>query len=190
MHQHARPSRRSSFVFALAGAAVAVFGASTGVVRAEPGIHKTGTEKFDRQMEPVLDRYLRIGSALSADSLDGVREKARTIAKLAAGLDPGTVSGEHAGHYKTISANLEKPARSLAAAQSLDSARGSFKELSKPMAMWVTMAKPANIDVLYCSMAKGSWVQKHGKVSNPYYGPKMLECGDVVGGTGTKNDKP
>ena len=183
-----RPSSWVSHLLALGCASVAAFGLNTAVVHAEPGAHGTGTEKFDRQMEPILNDYLQIGSALSADSLNGVREKAEAIAKLARGLDSGSVSGEHAAHYKNVPANLEKAAQSLSKAQSLTAARDAFKDLSKPMAMWVSMSKPKNIDVVYCSMAKGSWVQKRGKKSNPYYGPKMLECGEVVGGDGSEND--
>ena len=181
-NQQARPSSWVSQLLTLGCVSIAAFGLNTAVVHAERGSHGTGTERFDQQMEPILNHYLRIGNALSADSLDGVRGEAEGISKLAGGLDSGSVSGEHAAHYKNIPANLKKSAQSLSKAQSLDRARESFKELSKPMAMWVTMSKPKNIDVLYCSMAKGSWVQKRGKMSNPYYGPKMLECGEVVGG--------
>ena len=187
--EQARPTSWVSHLLAVGCASVAAFGLNTAVVHAEPGTHGTGTEKFDRQMEPILNDYLQIGSALSADSLNGVREKAEAIAKLAGGLDSGSVSGEHAARYKSVPANLEKAAQSLSKAQSLTAARDAFKDLSKPMAMWVSMSKPKNIDVVYCSMAKGSWVQKRGKVSNPYYGPKMLKCGEIVGGDGSENDK-
>ncbi|MBW2586402.1 MAG: DUF3347 domain-containing protein, partial [Deltaproteobacteria bacterium] len=182
-NRQARPGNWVSHLLALGCASVALFGLNAAVVHAEPGTRGTGTEKFGRQMEPILNDYLRIvndylriGSALSADSLNGVREKAEAIAKLAGGLDSGSVSGEHAARYKSVPVNLEKAAQSLGKAQSLTAARDAFKDLSKPMAMWVSMSKPKNIDVVYCSMAKGSWVQKRGKKSNPYYGPKMLEC--------------
>jgi Cu(I)/Ag(I) efflux system membrane fusion protein len=188
-HRQARPGNRVSRLFALGCASVAVFGLNTAVVHAESGARGTATEKFDGQMEPILSHYLGIGSALSSDSVDGVRKEAEAIAKLARGLDSGSVSGEHAARYKSVPANLEKAAQSLSKAQSLTAARDAFKDLSKPMAMWVSMSKPKNIDVVYCSMAKGSWVQKRGKKSNPYYGPKMLECGEVVGGDSYENPR-
>ena len=62
-------------------------------------------------------------------------------------------------------------------------ARDAFKELSRPMAMWVTMSKPAGVNVVFCSMAKGSWLQTDAKIRNPYYGAKMLSCGQIIGGT-------
>lgn len=152
------------------------------MARADSGGSAAGTQRFDTQMKPILDSYLQIGNALSADSIDGVREQALAIANHAEALDSGSVSGEHATHYKNIPTNLKKAAHALSKAQALDDARESFKELSQPMAMWATMSKPKNVDVVYCSMVKASWVQKHGKVRNPYYGPEMLNCGEVVGG--------
>ncbi len=180
--QQARPSSWVSQLLTIGCASVAAFGLNAAAVHAESATHGTGTEKFDRQMEPILNHYLRIGNALSADSLDGVHERAEAIAKLAGGLDSGSVSGEHAAHYKNVPANLKKSAHALSRAETLNAARESYRKLSMPMAMWATMSKPKQIDVLYCSMAKGSWLQKHGKTRNPYYGSKMLECGDVVGG--------
>ena len=38
--------------------------------------------------------------------------------------------------------------------------REAFKELSRPLAMWATMSKPAGLNVVFCSMAKGSWLQR------------------------------
>jgi Cu(I)/Ag(I) efflux system membrane fusion protein len=176
-------------LLALVGGTVALVGLSATMAGAESGGHATGTQRFDQQMEPILESYLQIGNALSASSLDGVREKAEAIAKHAGTLDSASASGEHAANYKNIPTNLKEAAQALGKAKTLDDARESFKELSRPMALWVTMSKPKNIDVLYCSMAKGSWVQKHGKMRNPYYGSKMLECEDVVGGDSHDNDK-
>ena len=45
------------------------------------------------------------------------------------------------------------------------------------MAMWATMSKPAGVNVVFCSMAKASWLQTDKKIRNPYYGKKMLTCG-------------
>lgn len=162
--------------------AVALIGSSAHIALANSGAHATGVEQFDQQMGPILESYLRIGNALSTDSLDGVRRNADAIAKRAATLDSGSVSGEHATHYKNVPTNLEKAAQALSKAETLNAARESFKQLSMPIAMWATMSKPKNINVLYCSEKTASWVQKQGSVRNPYYGPKMLGCGEVVGG--------
>ena len=184
-----RSSNFQTSLVALLCTMVAVVGSSATVARAGSGAHVTGIQRFDQQMEPILESYLQIANALSADSLDGVRDKAEAIAKHAGALDAASVSGEHAAHYKNVPTNLEKAAQALSKAQALDKARESFKKLSQSMAMWATMSKPKSIDVLYCSMANASWVQRHGKVRNPYYGPEMLDCGEVVGGDSHEGQK-
>lgn len=47
--------------------------------------------------------------------------------------------------------------------------------------MWVSMSKPKGMSVVYCGMAKGSWIQKKGKIQNPY-DRRMPRCGTIVGG--------
>lgn len=144
-------------------------------------------QRFDQQMQPVLASYLKIATALAADSTNGVTPASEAIAKQAAKLDAESLTGEHAAHHKDLPAKLRKAAQALSKAATLEEARKSFKQLSMPMAMWVTMSKPKHVHVLYCSMAKASWVQKHGDVRNPYFGSKMSTCGEVVGGDTAKD---
>ena len=59
----------------------------------------------------------------------------------------------------------------------------------RPKLMTVaTMSKVADVNVVFCSMAKGSWLQKEKVIANPYYGSKMLRCGEIISGKdkGTK----
>ncbi len=149
-----------------------------------------GTEAFDRQMEPILQEYLKIPEALAAERTDGVKKAAGKIKQLATRLDPSTVTGKHAGHYKDIPKNLIASADRLTKAADIKAMREALKELSKPMAMWATMSKPKGISVVYCSMAPGSWLQRGTTIANPYYGAKMLRCGEIVSGPGSrKTDK-
>lgn len=147
-----------------------------------PVLAENGTSQFDQGMQPILEQYLKIHKALSEDSTKGVQTAAKSIAQATAKLDAKSVTGEHASHYKNLPAKIKKAAVALSKASDIKKARETFKELSRPMAMWGTMSKPQGIDVVFCSMAKGSWLQKEGKVLNPYYGKSMLHCGEVVGG--------
>ncbi len=153
------------------------------VVAAGPA-RAAGTATFDAAMAPVLTDYLKIQEALAADSNGGVQAAAGAIAELAGKIDATSVTGEHAKHYQHLPMKLQKAATALGKMATIAAAREAFKKLSMPMAMWGTMSKPAGIDVIYCSMAKGSWLQKAGPVMNPYYGKSMLHCGEVVGGAG------
>ena len=147
-----------------------------------------GTQAFDQDMQPIVASYLKIQERLAADSTDGVAAEAQAIAGEASALDAGQVSGEHAAHYESLPVNLKNAALALSSATDIQSSREAFKGLSRPMAMWATMSQPEGIDVVFCSMAGASWLQREGDVRNPYYGASMLSCGEVMGRAGQSGD--
>jgi len=71
-------------------------------------------------------------------------------------------------------------------AKEIVSMRTALVDLSKPMVMWASLSKPSGINVVYCSMNPGSWLQKGSKIRNPYYGSKMLSCGQIIPSADTK----
>lgn len=176
MKIESRPKAQVKFVI-LCCALLGASGWNATSAGAEPG-----TEQFDLQMQPILRSYLKIGDALAADSVDGVRAEAGRIKKLAAKLDPSAVTAEHPSHYEDIRAKLESASASLAKTKRLGEARAAYKKLSMPMGMWASMSKPKGVNVVYCPMAKASWLQEEGAIRNPYYGSSMLRCGQVVKG--------
>jgi Cu(I)/Ag(I) efflux system membrane fusion protein len=141
-----------------------------------------GTEEFDKTMHPILTEYLKIQEALAADKTDGVKSAAEQIVALTDNVDAKTVTGEHAMHYKDLPVKIKKAAQELARGKEIAVMRETFKSLSRPMAMWGTMSQPQGIYVVYCPMAKGSWLQKGKEIRNPYHGHEMLRCGEIVGG--------
>jgi Cu(I)/Ag(I) efflux system membrane fusion protein len=147
------------------------------------GLSAAHAAEFDTTMETILAEYIEIQQALAADSTEGVKSATHAIRESATQLQPGQAAGEHAEHYESIPQDLLAACEKLAAAQDIDSLREAFKDLSKPVSMWVTMAKPENTSVMYCSMAKAGWVQRGSKVANPYFGSEMLSCGEKVGGS-------
>lgn len=87
-------------------------------------------------------------------------------------------------HYRDLPMKIKRAAQELAQGKEITAMRESFKSLSRPMVMWGTMSKPKGVYVVYCSMAKGSWLQKGKEIRNPYYGHQMLSCGEIVGSEG------
>lgn len=138
---------------------------------------------FDTAMENVLAEYLVIQEALAADTIDGVEEAAMAIRSAAANLHPGHATGEHAAHFANIRQDLLAACERLLSEADIASIREAFKELSRPVSMWATMAKPSHTRVMYCPMAEAGWVQRGSEAANPYYGAKMASCGEKVGGS-------
>ncbi|MEW5908634.1 MAG: DUF3347 domain-containing protein [Thermodesulfobacteriota bacterium] len=156
------------------------------VVAAWTGIAYSGSEKFDDAMQPILMEYLKITDALASDKSDPVPDAAKKIEGLAQTLSSSMITGEHAGHYKNIPKNLLESSKKMTQAKDIAKMRSALSELSKPMAMWASMSKPAGINVVYCPMYPGSWLQKGAAVRNPYYGAKMSRCGDIISGPDAK----
>ncbi len=147
------------------------------------GVSAAHAAQFDTTMETIVAEYIEIQEALAADSTGDVQSASHAIRDSATRLQPGHATAEHAEHYKNIPQDLLAACEKLAAAHDIASVREAFKELSKPVSMWVTLAEPERTSVMYCSMAKAGWVQRGSKVANPYFGSEMLSCGEKVGGS-------
>ncbi len=137
--------------------------------------------------DAVLAPYEAIHAALAGDTLDGVADNAAKIARIAresaASFDAkrAGVPESKASQCQALLPKVRSAAERLAAATTLDEAREAFGELSRPMVQWRGMAtgtdKP---NVVYCPMARKPWLQESDQVANPYFGSKMLKCGDIV----------
>ena len=124
--------------------------------------------------EPVrglLDRYEKVRAALAADKFDDARfqagELTREAEKAAAtsGADPAV-------------GNLATAAKAMMAQNRADRLREEFKPASVA-AIKLASGSPG-FYVINCPMTKdGDWLQTDAKVSNPYFGKSMLECGVV-----------
>jgi hypothetical protein len=135
---------------------------------------------FDETMNKITIEYLKIKDTLTNDKTEMVDENAGAIVELAKTLDSSDVEEEHKEHFTDIPTKISVAAKDLSKAKDIKAMRKAFNDLSKPLAMWTTMVKPVGINVAYCSMAPGSWLQKGEEIRNPYYGASMLKCGEIV----------
>ena len=125
--------------------------------------------QHNKEMENVLQKYLKIQESLANDTLVGVQEAAHVIQK---------ASMQLTGEEKKSSKDLMTAGGALAKAKTVSEAREAFKKLSLPVVAYTERTKPEGVEVLFCSMAKAKWVQKKGDVKNPFYGKEMQTCGE------------
>jgi hypothetical protein len=115
----------------------------------------------------VVDPYLKVQAALAHDSLDGLTATAEDIATAARALgEPG--------------APIQAAANGLAAAADLSDARAKFGTLSDAMERYRRdghLTWPAGVRLAYCPMVRKTWLQKDGRIANPYFGKEMPTCG-------------
>ena len=135
---------------------------------------------FNDKMNEITVEYLKIKDTLANDNTEEVNESAKVIMVLVKELDTENLMGEHKDHFKNLPNKIAASAKELSEAKKIKSMRQAFNDLSKPMAMWATMIKPSGVNVAYCPMAPGSWLQTGKEIRNPYYGASMLKCGEIV----------
>ncbi len=131
----------------------------------------------------MAGHYEAIRAALAADSTAGVKAEAETVAKEAATLAGGSAAGvapADAASCEQVMGRIAAAARQLAGAGDLAAARTAFGALSEPMVAYRNMVPGERPMVVHCPMAKKDWLQPAGPVANPYYGKKMLRCGEIV----------
>ena len=135
--------------------------------------------------EVVMQHYEPIRLALIEDSTEGVAQHGEAIAsELKALQENFTVSrvgasNEAASVVKEKLPGMIISAQALAQAESLETVRSAFYELSKPMVRWREgVAQEGLPSVAYCSMHKKSWLQPGQQIGNPYGG--MPRCGQIV----------
>ena len=117
----------------------------------------------------LLERYEKVRAALAADKFDDARFQAGQLATEAekavatAGADPAV-------------GNLAAAAKAMSTQSRADRMREEFKPASAA-AIKLASGSPG-FYVINCPMTKdGDWLQTDPKVSNPYFGKSMLECG-------------
>jgi hypothetical protein len=118
------------------------------------------------EAKPLFPRYEAVRQSLLSESLAGAKSNATALANDARASKQPEIAND---------------ADALAKSNDIDAARSAFATLSDAMIAYRAAGderpKP---QVVYCSMAKHSWLQPKGGISNPYYAdPAMRGCGEV-----------
>ncbi len=122
----------------------------------------------------MLTPYLAIGDTLAADKLDKLSELGAQVIQAA----------ESQQGQPGVDAIIQGAGR--VGAQDIQTARTAFKKMSAGMLEYLKAHPDAQAGhtIVHCPMTFGGkgglWVQKDGKVMNPYEGAMMLHCGDKM----------
>ncbi len=153
----------------------------TSVLAAHGGAEAEGTA-----FAQIMFHYEAIHESLAGDTIEGVTEHAREIQKIAQetassfSTDAAGVAAGNSQKCMSLLPEVERSSKILASATTIDEARGAFAELSRPLIRYRAMVSGERPNVVFCSMVKKPWLQDSEEIANPYYGSKMLRCGDIV----------
>lgn len=135
------------------------------------------------RLRPVVDAYLEVGRLLAADDLPGARDAAGLVGHKAAAVNLG---GDGNAAWSTVRSALTRHARRVQGADTIESARAGFEQLSKASELLLTrLGNPLDspVNLAFCPMAFGSqggtWLQRGEEIDNVYFGAAMRRCGEI-----------
>ncbi|TSD64526.1 DUF3347 domain-containing protein [Inquilinus sp. KBS0705] len=134
----------------------------------------------DNAIDNITTSYIGVKNALVGSN--GVLAKSRAKELLAALSVP--VKGLQPAQQKLMASYADKlkfDSRHISQTTVVEHQREHFENLSKNMYALLLGLKLNSTTLYqqYCPMKKAYWLSETEEVRNPYYGDKMLECGEV-----------
>ena len=143
------------------------------------------SNKIDSKLNAVFENYFLLKDELV--KTDGVTAsaKAKQLSSSLSAVKMGELSKDVHKVWMKVMKNVMADAKGISATKDVKAQRVLFVSLSKKMYDLVKVAKfQTPVYYQYCPMAnngKGAnWLSKENAVKNPYYGSKMMTCGEVV----------
>lgn len=146
-------------------------------------------EKETSAVNTALDAYFSIQSALTEDSVENTNAAAADLQKRADSLVSLAADNPMAAFsLRSLGEALSSAASKIATSDSIAVQRTNFKSLSGSMESLVGLfgsGLDRTVVKAHCPMAFNNtgadWLQTGTAILNPYFGSKMLKCGDVTG---------
>jgi Cu(I)/Ag(I) efflux system membrane fusion protein len=151
-----------------------------------PALAREGSDELRRQLEKLLASYFGLQKNLAADAQEESLAGARSVAAGAERfITELTASGSASGN--ALAAELNAAMQQLQAGTDIRELRDAFSPLSKALISAVSTYGASGSSAVYehyCPMAfndtGASWLDTSETINNPYFGPEMLRCGEVL----------
>ena len=122
----------------------------------------------------ILTPYLAIGEVLASDRIDGIDKLGAQV------IEASQAQASQAGVDEILAAAGRIGSPDIA------TVRLAYRKMSEGVIAWLA-ANPdarAELELVHCPMTftnEGAyWVQRSGKIANPYEGAMMLHCGAKI----------
>ncbi len=141
-------------------------------------------DAFKAQLGKVVEAYLATKDALVATDAAQTDQKTGDLLSALGQVDAASLPADAGEKWTEHRKIMERAATSMQAAGNIEAKRTSFEDLSKAAYALVNdFGAGTTLYKEYCPMAfndKGAfWLSAKSEIKNPYFGDKMLECGEV-----------
>jgi len=142
-------------------------------------------ETFQKQLSAVFTSYVDLKNAFVSSDAGKVKDEARKTAEALGNVDMKLLSGAAHSDWMTYLSPLESSLKEIQASGDIEEQRKAFSNLTdnvyKSIKAFGLGGKEAFYE--YCPMAFNNegayWLSENDEVRNPYFGDKMLKCGEV-----------
>jgi Cu(I)/Ag(I) efflux system membrane fusion protein len=142
-------------------------------------------KKFQDQLAGVFTSYVELKDAFVATDASKVKAEASETRQALAQVDMKLVSGAAHNDWMNYVSPMEKSLKEIEGSSDIEAQRKSFSALSDNMYKSVKAFGLGGKEAYYefCPMAfnneGGYWLSDQEQIRNPYFGDKMLTCGEV-----------
>ena len=143
------------------------------------------TNAFKGQLEKVFNAYIELKDAFVGDDSSIASRSAESLLSAMKKVDMKELSNNEAhNHWMAISKEIRESATSISKISDIEKQRSHFKHLSAHLSKGVKLfGVNQKVYEQFCPMADDNagayWLSLEKSIKNPYYGSKMLTCGDT-----------
>lgn len=141
--------------------------------------------KFQSQLAGVFSSYVSLKDAFVASDPAKVKSESSSTEASLGKVDMMLLSGSAHNDWMNYLSGLKGSLQSIQASADIEEQRKAFSDLSDNMYKTIKAYGLGGVDAYYefCPMAfdnQGAyWLSSEDKIRNPYFGEKMLTCGEV-----------
>ena len=147
--------------------------------------YATNISKTDSKLNAVFESYFSLKDELVKTDGVAAAVKAKLLFSSLNQVKGNELPKDVQKVWMKVMKNVMADVKGIAATEDVKAQRVLFLSLSKKMYDLVKVAKfESPVYYQFCPMAnegKGAnWLSKENVIKNPYYGSKMLKCGEIV----------
>jgi membrane fusion protein, copper/silver efflux system len=140
---------------------------------------------FTMQLNTVFDQYIILKNAFVQSDVKKANKAAQEVQQALSKVDMKLLTGDAHMKWMDLSGTLDKQIKLIISSAKIEDQRMAFSEFSnqlyKTVKTFGLMGKTAYYQ--FCPMAfdkKGAyWLSESKTIRNPYFGDKMMNCGDI-----------
>jgi hypothetical protein len=142
-------------------------------------------EEFQQQLASLFGTYLSLKDAFVSSDAEKVRSEAASTIKAVGKVDMKLLSGAAHTDWMAYLTSINNSLKDIEATNDLEAQRRAFSILSDNLYKTIKAFGLGGTEAFYeyCPMAfdnEGAyWLSDSEQIRNPYFGDKMLACGEV-----------